>query len=142
MNRSSVIRIVAFLIVVAALAALTGCGGGSGTTTLRGTFTDLDYDFIPGQSCQALEAQANSGYRVTVAVDNIPAASVAVIWHGGAYATQGTTACVGTWAAKVTTAKVAYQIRMTGNGGFGFRGTDDVSPASASQVIALTSAAG
>jgi hypothetical protein len=104
MNRSSVTRIVAFMVVVAALAALAGCGGGSGSTTLHGTFTDLDYDFVPRQSCQVLEARANSDYRVTVAVDNIPAASVAVIWHGSAYATQGTTACAGTWAAKVTTA--------------------------------------
>lgn len=140
MNRSAVIRLVAS-VVVAALAALTGCGGGSGTTTLHGTFTDLDYDFTAGQSCQVLEAQADSGYRVTIAVDNIPAASVPVIWHGNAYATQGTTACAGTWSATATTAKVAYQIRMTGNDGFGFQGTDDVSPASASQVIALTNAA-
>jgi hypothetical protein len=103
-NGSSVTRIVDFTVVVAALTALTGCGGGSGTTALHGTFTDLDYDFIPGHSCQVLEARANSDYQVTVAVDNIPAASVAVIWHGSAYATQGSTACAGTWAAKVTSA--------------------------------------
>jgi hypothetical protein len=121
--------------------ALAGCGG-SGNVTLHGTFTDLNTSFTAGQPCQAQETQTDSNYHVTVAVDDIPAASVPVAWHDNAYAVDGTVACAGTWSASVKSAQVAYQIRMTGNDGFGFQGTDDVSPDQAGNVIALSNAAG
>jgi len=131
----------AFLLTLAAAAAcgvvLTGCSG-SGNVTLHGTFTDLDYSFVAGQSCQAQEAQAGSDYHVAVAVDNIPAASVPVVWHSNAYPVDGTLACAGTWSGSVKGARVAYQIRMTGNDGFGFQGTDDVSAGNAGRTIALS----
>jgi len=83
------------------------------------------------------ETLADSNYHVTVAVDDIPAASVPVVWHDNAYAVDGTVACAGIWSASVKSAQVAYQIRTTGNDGFGFQGTDDVSPDQAGNAIAL-----
>lgn len=140
MRKSAGICLVAVGVAVASLVA-AGCGGSTAeNVTLHGTFTDLAGDFTAGQSCQTLETEADSGYYVTIAVDNIPAASVPVIWHGIAYATEGSRACDGTWTATVKPARVAYQIRMTGNDGFGFTGTDYVNPSDASRTIELSNA--
>lgn len=135
------LRLTLIIVASAAVIALAGCGG-SGSVNLHGTFTDLSTSFTAGQSCQSQEAQADSNYHVTVAVDNIPAASVPVVWHGNAYAADGTVACAGVWSASVKSAQVAYQIRMTGNDGFGFQGTDDVGPGQAGNLIALSNATG
>lgn len=124
-----------------AVVIVTGCSG-NGRITLHGTFADLSTSFTVDQPCQAQEAQTDSNYRVTVTVDNVPAASVPVIWHGNAYAVDGTVACAGTWSTSVKGAQIAYQIRMTGNDGFGFQGTDDVSPDQAGRIIALSNAPG
>jgi hypothetical protein len=135
----------AFVLTVAAVAVilLAGCGSGSTTTTLHGTFTQLLFGMPVGQECGSGDVSGQFGmlgsWQVQVNVDNVQAATVPVSWQGKVYATEGTTACAGTWQATVTTAKVAYQLTVSDGGQ---TVTDDVSPASAGQVIALSNAAG
>ena len=141
-----------YLVLLVLVLGLAACGGSS-TTTLHGTYTDLE-GFSPlnvGQSCQAQEPTVGAppgGYVVAVAVDNIPAAQVPVTWRGNARTVtidgSTTTACTGTWSATVKTASTAYQITMPGDGGFGGTNpiggpasTVDISPANAGKAIAL-----
>jgi hypothetical protein len=117
---------------------LAGCGG-SGTTTLHGPYTALHFGETIGQSCASEDAQGNIDYdTVTISVDGISAAKVPVRYAGNVIAIDGTQGCLGSWSATVPTAKVAYEITMTGTDGLPF-GTTDVSPGDAGQSIALSS---
>jgi hypothetical protein len=129
-----------YIVALFGLLALTACGsGGSGTTTLHGTYTALHYGETIGQACSSEDGQGNIDYdTVTISVDGVPAAKVPVQYQGNVIAIDGTEGCMGTWSATVPTAKVAYGISMTGNDGLPF-GTTDVSPADVGQSIALHS---
>lgn len=128
-----------YIVLFALLAlTLTACGG-SGMTTLHGTYNALHYGETVGQPCVSEDAQGNIDYdTVTISVDRISAAKVPVQYGGNVIAIDGTEGCIGTWSATVPTAKVAYGISMTGTDGLPF-GTTEVSPADTGQSIALSS---
>lgn len=95
---------------------LSGCGG-SGTTTLRGTFTDSTNVDFQNQAC----ADQMTGQQVTVKVDNVPAASSPVTWAknpvvAGRYLIDNSPvlACTGAWEVTVSTAKISYILGVTG----------------------------
>jgi len=129
-------RAVVAVLAAAGVFALAGCSGGSNTTTIHGTFTDLEYYSQLGEPCQDW---AGGSYAVQVTVDGVTAASVPITWSGNSYSTTGTTACSGTWSATVATATKAYglQVTMDGSAAGGIP-PDYVSPADAGQVIALS----
>jgi hypothetical protein len=144
-NRTRILLIVGSVTVVLAAAvgisaALAG-GNSNATVTLHGTYTELLYGMPLGQPCDSSisgEFGSLGNNQVQVDVDSVPAASVSVPWEGNVFPTQGTTACTGTWEATVPTARIAYQLKVTGSTGFPV--TADVSPAEAGQLIVLNNA--
>ncbi len=119
----------AFALAAAALIAaglmLTGCGG-SGTTTLHGTFTDVELmgGMALPATCQTWENADNlsgnySSWQVLVQVDNISAGAATIHWKGKPQPNisriQAT--CTGTWSITVPTARVGYSLSLTGVSG-------------------------
>jgi hypothetical protein len=126
-----------FILAVAILAAilLSGCGG-SGSTTLHGTFSD-DGDVTSGNmSC----SDAEDAGAITVAVDNVPAGSATLNWQGNPQSLPtlgGSTvyACTGTWTITVPTAHISYVLGISGLGGE--TGTVTIPVSQAGQAIPL-----
>ena len=146
MNRTRILLIAGSVIVIAAAAvgitAVVLAGGNSNSTvTLHGTYTELLYGMPIGQPCDSSvsgEFGSLGSNQVQVDVDSVPAANVPVPWEGNVFSTQGTTACTGAWEATVPTARIAYQLTVTGSTGSPV--TDDVSPAEAGKPIVLNNA--
>ena len=94
---------------------LAGCGG-SGKTTLQGTFSDRwDVD-NQGPAC----ADQLSATSITVAVDNVPAGNAPVTFSGNPanigtdLGGQAVFACKGTWEINVPSAHVSYILGISG----------------------------
>lgn len=105
-------------IVLAALGLavmLVGCGG-SGKTTLQGTFSDRwDVSSQDGACADQL-----SDTSITVAVDNVPAGNAPVSFSGNPVnigtdlGGQAVFACKGTWEITVPSAHVSYILGLSG----------------------------
>ena len=103
------------LAVLGLTVVLVGCGG-SGKTTLQGTFSDRwDVSSQDGACADQL-----SGTSITVAVDNVPAGNAPVSFSGNPenigtdLGGQAVYACKGTWEMTVPSAHVSYTLGVSG----------------------------
>jgi hypothetical protein len=130
-----------YIALIVLLLLLSACGG-SGRVTLHGTFSDTESASGlagSGDNCDTWETSTvpdnapSESWTVAVAVDNIPAGTVAVSWQGKPITLFNEAECVGTWTLTVPAAHIGYNVSVQGVGG-----SVTVSTADSGEAISLS----